>query len=127
MAALALTAGCNADIDDAAVPPDADIARVELRLAEHPCVRDLDLWERSYRYSRKMGLFTAYSLNPDFNVVEFHLRRAGTATIVPGRKVMAHRQSGDWPDGPSIQSLDGRFQLDGGKLLISRCEPVARA
>lgn len=115
-------AGCNASVNDMDIPSEADIEQVEHRLARHPCVRDLDQWERSYRYSRKVGLLTPYSLNPDLNVVEFHLRRAGTVTIIPGRRIIAHTESGDWPDTQSIQSLHGRYDLNGSMLAISRCE-----
>ena len=122
--ALLLLAGCSANVDDTAVPSDVDIARLEARLAEHPCVGDLKEWERSYRFSRKTGLFTPYSLNPDLDVIEFHFRRAGTISIEPALKVMAPGQSGDWPDSAAIQSLEGRFTIAGGSLRLPRCKPI---
>lgn len=122
--ALLLLASCNAHMDDRAVPSADDIARLEARLAEHPCVGDLKDWERSYRFSRKSGLLSPYSLNPDLDVIEFHFRRAGTVSIEPGRKVMAPDRSGDWPDSAAVQSLEGRFTITGGALSLSRCKPV---
>lgn len=123
-AVLAFAAGCHAYPEDTLIPSQVDIARLEARLGKHPCIRDLGLWERSYRFSRKSGLLTPYSLNPDLDVIEFHFRRAGTATIEAGRKILTPGHSGDWPDSESIQSIDGRFQLNSNRLVLSRCEPI---
>lgn len=122
-AALAL-ASCSFEIDDASIPAEADIQRVERKLADHPCVGDLGQWERNYRYSRKTGLFSDYSLNPDLDVIEFHLRRAGTIAIAPGRNVMRTDQTPDWPDTRTIRTIDGRYKIEGGLLDLARCEPL---
>jgi hypothetical protein len=118
-------AGCFQQVDDPSIPATEDIAELERALARHPCVGDLDGWERNYRFSKRSGLLTPYSLNPDFNVIEFHLRRAGTVTIEPGRTVMRWTEGQDWPDTGTTQSVDGRFTVDGSTLEISRCRPVA--
>ena len=122
--ALILPAACFGDVDDDALPAPADIQRVEQRMSRHPCVGNLDQWERNYRFSRKTGLFSPYSLNPDLDVIEFHFRRSGTVTIVPERKVMVPGPGGDWPDSNPIRSLDGKFTLSDGSLAMARCEPA---
>lgn len=119
-------ASCSYEIDDPSVPQAQDIAELESALARHPCVGDLGLWERNYRFSRQTGLFSDYSLNPDFNVIEFHLRRAGTIRIDPDRRVVPWSKSQDWPDTNTIRSLEGRFKVDGGILEIGLCKPVVR-
>lgn len=121
-AALA-AAGCDWQADDPSIPSDSDIARVEAALARHPCVGDLNLWERNYRFSRKSGLLSAYSLNPDLDVIEFHLRRAGSITIMPGRNIVRWTAP-DWPDSNTILSLDGQYKLLGGDLSLEECEPT---
>ena len=123
-AAMLALAGCNATLSDIAVPEPSDIEKVEERLSRHPCVGDLGNWERNYRFARKSGLFTAYSLNPDLDVVEFHLRRTGTISIRPGRFVFEPRPGGDWLDSGPITSIDGRFTLSTGSLRLSKCEPI---
>lgn len=121
-----LLAGCNMEANDVSVPDEADIARLEAKLARHPCIGDLNAWERNYRYSRTTGLFTPYSLHPDLDVIEFHYRRAGTITIEAGRNVMLPGQDGDWPDSATVKSVEGTFKIEGGGLGVERCEPVAR-
>lgn len=122
---LLLLAGCNAEIDDNAVPADADIERLEERLSQHPCVGNLDQWERNYRFSRKSGLFSPYSLQPDLDVVELHLRRVGTVSVKPGKHIWMPRHGGDWRDSKPARSLDGRFSLGDDKLVLSGCKPIA--
>jgi hypothetical protein len=125
--ALVLPAACFADVNDDAVPATSDIERLEQRLSQHDCVADLSQWERNYRYSRKTGLFTPYSLNPDFDVIEFHFRRVGTVRIDPGRKIMVPGPGGDWPDSNPIHSLDGKFTLSTGSLAMGPCDPAKAA
>ena len=125
VSALAV-ASCFQDIDDPSIPAAKDIAHLEDALSRHPCVGDLGLWERNYRFSRKTGLLTPYSLNPDFNIIEFHLRRAGTMTIEPGRHVMQWREAEDWPDTNTIRTVDGRFVVESDTLEVARCKPMAR-
>ena len=125
LALVLLTAsGCDSGIPDTATPPEADIQRVEVKLSQHPCVGNLDLWERNYRFSRKPSLLWPHSLYPDFDVIEFHFRRAGTIQIQPGLKVMT--PAGDWPDSAPIQALEGRFTLGGGALDMARCKPAGQ-
>lgn len=123
LALVLLLSGCDTGVPDTATPPEADIQRAEARLAQHPCVGNLDLWERNYRFSRKPSLLWPHSFYPDFDVIEFHFRRAGTIEIEPGLKVMT--PAGDWPDSAPIQALEGRFTLANGALDIPRCKPVA--
>jgi hypothetical protein len=118
---LLLATACGSEVEDNAVPPPAAIEQLEQRLARHPCVSNLDEWERNYRYSRKAGLFTQYSLNPDFDVIEFHLRRAGSVTITAGRNVVQSPPDGDWPDSRPIEAIDGRFTLSSGSLRLAGC------
>lgn len=125
--ALLLLAGCDVQLDDTSVPSAEDIRRLETMLSKHPCVGDVGGWERNYRFSRKTGLLSDYTLNPDFDVIEFHLRRAGTISIEPRMSIMAPTPGGDWPDSSPIRSVDGKFTLGSGALTMSRCEPIARA
>ena len=125
-AALLLSTACSVQVDDSSIPSGDDIARLEAALARHPCVGDLERWERSYRFSRKTGLISDYTFNPDFDVIEFHLRRAGTILIRPGVNVMTPTPGGDWPDSSPIRSVDGRFTLGSGELAVSRCDPAPR-
>ena len=123
-AGLLALSGCNAAVADIAIPERSDIEKVEERLSQHSCVGSLGEWERNYRFARKSGLFTAYSLNPDLDVVEFHLRRTGTISIRPGRFVFEPPPSGDWPDSSPIKYIDGKFTLSTGSLRLSKCEPI---
>lgn len=124
-AALLTLSACNATVGDTVVPEPSAIDRIEQKLSRHPCVGSLEQWERNYRFARKTGLFTPYSLNPDLDVVEFHLRRTGTISIAPGRFVFEPPPGGDWPDSRPIQSIDGRFTLSTGAISHSKCEPIA--
>ncbi len=118
---LVLLGGCYRENPEAA-PSAAQIAMVEKRLADHPCVGDLREWERNYRFAPATGI-SAYTTRSDLDVVEFHLRRAGTFTIEPGVNVLRRADSDDWPDGRNVHSLDGRFKIVGNGLAISRCRP----
>ena len=126
MAAL-LCAGCDISVDDSAVPAAADVERLERLLAAHPCVRQLDGWERNYRFSRKSGTLFGHSLNPDLDVIEFHLRKAGTVTVAAGRNVMAPKPNGDWPDSRPMEAVDGKLTLSSGKFSLSPCPRNRRA
>jgi hypothetical protein len=119
---LLLLCACSYSVEDQTEPTSADIVRVEAKLAKHPCIGDLGQWERNYRFSRKTGLLSSYSLNPDIDVIEFHLRRSGTVAIEPGVNVMKPPPGGDWPDSSPIESIDGTFKLSDGKLGMPRCE-----
>ncbi|HEX2802495.1 MAG TPA: hypothetical protein VHN55_00715 [Sphingomicrobium sp.] len=122
-AAVFLLAGCTV-VDDSAVPESPDIQRLEKQLAQHPCVGGLDGWQRNYRFSRKTGLFSPYSLSPDLDVIEFHLRRARTVTIAPGLNVLPPEAGGNWPDSQAIQTVDGRYRLTDGSLKLAPCNAV---
>jgi hypothetical protein len=124
-AILLLAAGCQAHVEDNAVPSAADIARLEAKLAKHPCIGDLQQWERNYRFSRKPAFLFPHSINPDLDVIELHLRRVGTVSILPTRNVMVPAPAGDWPDSRPIQSIDGRFTLSSGALALKRCQAAA--
>lgn len=69
LALVLLLSGCDTGVPDTATPPEADIQRAEARLAQHPCVGNLDLWERNYRFSRKPSLLWPHSFYPDFDVI----------------------------------------------------------
>jgi hypothetical protein len=115
---LLMLAGCSFDTGEGPLPAEADIDRLEAKLAGHPCVGDLNGWERSYRYSTKTGLLTPYSLNPDLDVIELHLRRAGTVTIQAGRTTFPSA-SGGWPDSAAVQSIEGRYKVTARALDLS--------
>ena len=121
-----LLSSCGYGVEDTALPSDADIRNIEAGLSHHRCIGDLTLWERNYRFSRKAGFLTDHSLNPDLDIVEFHLRRVGTITIVPGRNVMTPGPDGDWPDSNPIMSIDGRYQLSSGRLSVGPCIPFGK-
>ena len=117
--------GCSARDDDAA-PNNPTIELIEKKLAVHPCVADLDQWERTYRFAKPSGL-SAYATNIDHGIVEFHLRRAGRVDIRPGRNVLRRGDREDWPDGPYVQSVDGQFDLATHALRMPRCSRRASA
>lgn len=103
------------------MPGDTDLAKLEQKLARHPCIGELDLWERSYRFKRTSGMFSSDST--DFSVIEFHFRRTGTITLVPGSKAVSPDDSENWPDSPSIETLSGRYNVKSGRLSVERCRP----
>lgn len=123
-ALLLLTSACSRQVDNTARPAATEIDRLEALLSRHPCVGHLNSWERNYRFAKKTGLFSEYSLNPDLDVVELHLRRVGTVTIGAGQNAMAPDPDGDWPDRRPIRSIDGKFTLTGSNLRLPRCRPV---
>ena len=121
--AVALSlAACSAGSEES-LPDDAYINLIERKLAEHPCVGDLAKWERNYRYAKATGI-SAYTANADFDVIEFHLRRAGTTTIDPGRNVMRRGEVDGWPDGKYIRFIDGRYKIGENRMRLSRCAPL---
>lgn len=122
-AALSLT-GCGQPVEDA-VPVDSIIELVEARLATHPCIGDLNAWERNYRFAKSTG-YSAYTSHADLDVVEFHLRRAGSTTIAPGRNILRRDDVDDWPDGKGITSIDGRFRMSDKRLTMPPCPPNRR-
>jgi len=119
--ALFLTA-CSAGDPDS-IPDDVYVKLIERKLAEHPCVGNLAQWERNYRYARRTGI-SAYTADADFDVIEFHLRRAGTTTIIPGRNVMRRGELDGWPDGKYIRFIDGRYKIGENRMQLSRCAPL---
>lgn len=119
IAAALLLSACS-DGNDTALLSGAYVDLIEQRLAKHPCIGDLEKWERNYRFAKPTGL-SAYTAHADIDIVEFHLRRSGTTTIVPGRNVMRRGESDDWPDGKNIRSIDGRYKIGENRLSLSRC------
>ena len=118
-----LLMACAAE-EDSSVPSEQEIAKVEAKLASHPCIGSLDSWERNYRYGMSKRMFWPQSDHPNFDVIDFHLRRAGSVDIAAGRNRFS-TGSGDWPDSSSIQSIDGSFVIGSGRLKVGRCKPVA--
>ena len=119
-AGIMIVGGCSYEASERPLPTEADVSRLEDKLTGHPCVGDLSEWERDYRYSMTTGLFTPYSLNPDLDIIEFRLRRAGTVTIHAGRKILPSKR-GSWPDSAAVQSVEGRYKIKGGGLTIHGC------
>lgn len=117
--ALCLLAGCDDQQGHSPLPGEADLVKLEQKLGRHPCVGNLDLWERSYRFKRTPGMFS--SDNTDFGVIEFHFRKAGTITLVPGSKTVSPDDSESWPDSPSVEALSGRYNVKSGTLSVARC------
>ena len=120
-----LLLGCAA-AGDSSVPSEEQISKVEAKLASHPCIGSLNDWERNYRFGMSKRMFWPQSDHPNFDVIEFHLRRAGSVTIAPGRAGFS-TGSGDWPDSSSIRSIDGSFVVGSGRLNVGRCKTEARA
>lgn len=116
-----LLIACAAEIDPS-VPTEQEIARVEAKLASHPCIGSLASWERNYRYGMSKRVFWPQSDHPNFDVIEFHLRHVGSVEIAPGSARFG-TGSGDWPDSSSIRSIDGSFVLGSGRLSLPRCRP----
>ena len=126
LSSLFLVAGaCSPERRADEVPSAEQIDRVETALSRSPCIGDLAQWERNYRYSRKAGMFFWHSINPDLEVIEMHLRQAGTVAVRPGRAVVEPSLSRDWPDIKGIRAIDGRFWLGNGRLQLRGC-PRAR-
>ena len=71
-------------------------------------------------------MFWPQSDHPNFDVIEFHLRRIGSVQISP-RRARFSTGSGDWPDSSSIRSIHGSFVVSSGRLNVGRCKPEARA
>jgi hypothetical protein len=120
-----LLLACAAEGDSSA-PSEQQIAAVEAKLASHPCIGSLTSWERNYRFGMSKRMFWPQSDHPNFDVIEFHLRRAGSVQIAPGRAGF-RTGSGDWPDSSSIRSIDGSFVISSGRLNVGRCKPEPRA
>lgn len=118
---LLLASACSPERGAEAIPPAAQIDRVEAALARSACIGDLDEWERNYRYSRKAGMFFWHSINPDLDVIEMHLRHAGTVAVRPGRTIVGTSLGSDWPDIRGIRAIDGRFRLGNGTLQLGGC------
>jgi hypothetical protein len=122
IAAALLMSACS-DESDRDVPVDAYINLIEQKLANHPCVGELAQWERSYRFAKPGGI-SAFTAHADHDVIEFHLRRAGTTTIAPGRNVMRRGSVDDWPDGKNIRYIDGRYKIGENVLRVGSCVPL---
>ena len=120
-----LLLACGAE-GEFSVPSEQQIAAVEARLASHPCIGSLASWERNYRFGMSKRMFWPQSDHPNFDVIEFHLRRVGSVEIAPGRAGFS-TGSGDWPDSSSIRSIDGSFVITSGRLNVGRCKPAATA
>jgi len=118
-------ASCSEEATRSPLPNEADLSSLEAKLARHPCVGDLQIWERSYRFLR-----TPRMLEPDhidFSVIEFHFRRAGMITVVPGHNVFNPDDSENWPDSPAVQALSGRYSIKSGALNMARCRPLSQS
>lgn len=119
----ALLLGACSGAADQAVPNAGLVNLIEQKLASHQCVGDLSQWERTYRFAKPTG-FSAFTAHADIDVIEFHLRRAGTVTVSPGRTILRRGEVDDWPDGKYIRSIDGRYKVGGDALRLSRCVPL---
>lgn len=113
-----LAIGCSQE-RHSPMPREADIQRLEARLANHPCVGELDGWERNYRYKRTASAF--WTDNTDFSVIEFHFRQAGTITLAPVRRIIGPDNSADWPDSRAIRSVSGVFNTKSGTARLAKC------
>ena len=121
---LCLLTACGGDEGHSPLPDPADLARMEKKLERHPCVGDLGLWERTYRFKRNPGMF--WSDRTDFAVIEFHFRRAGTISLVAGSKTVLPDDSENWPDSPAVEAFSGGYNVKSGTLSVDRCRPVRR-
>jgi hypothetical protein len=121
--ALSLFACSQAD-EGRSIPRAEDVERLEAKVASHPCVGDLNGWERNYRFAHKRHMFWPESDYPDFDIIEFHFRRARTITIAPARNLIRTSEGRDWVDSASIQTIDGSFRVTTGELHMRRCKPL---
>lgn len=116
--------GCSQTGDESPAPRAGDVDKLESRLSGHPCIGQLDGWERNYRLGMSRRMFWPQSDYPDLDVVEFHFRKAGTIAIAPTRNLVTASQNRDWRDSSSIQTIDGSFVVSSGRLNLARCEPL---
>ncbi|QNN64179.1 hypothetical protein H9L12_07270 [Sphingomonas rhizophila] len=124
---LPLLSACEA-ADGDGLPDERHVQRIEQRLAANPCIGDLRQWERLYRFADPGG-FSAYTAHPNFDVIDFHLRRAGTTTITPGRVIVPRGERRDWPDDRFVQSIDGSYKIGEDRMTlirVPRCQRQGR-
>ena len=117
-------ASCSQGGADPSAPRIHDVDRLETKIATHPCVREVEGWERNYRFGMSRRFFWPQSDHPDFDVIEFHYRRVGTLEIKAARNYFTTDASGDWPDSSPIRTVDGSFAITSGQLSIRRCQPL---
>jgi hypothetical protein len=117
-----LLSACGEESEHLPFPGEPDLVKLETKLSRHPCVGNLDDWERTYRFKHKPG--TLMSGSTDFGVIEFHFRRAGTITLTPGRKAVSPDDSENWPDSPAVKVLEGNYNIRSGTLSVQRCQRV---
>jgi len=125
IAGAVLLAACS-EGNENSLPNDFYVNLIERKLAQHPCIGDLSKWERNYRLAKPVGI-SAYTAHANLDVIEFHLRRAGTTTILPGRNVLRRGEMDDWPDGKYIQFIDGRYRIGGNLMYLSRCPSLEKS
>lgn len=101
-------------------PLDSHLDLIEQELEGHPCVGDLNKWERNYRFAKPSGL-SAYTAHANFDVIEFHLRLAGSTRVSAGRNVFTRGKKDDWPDGKGIRFIDGSYKIGERSLRMPRC------
>ena len=124
---LVALAGCTSEPDRPLVPAEKDVARLEARLGQHPCVGTLDEWERNYRLGHQSSQLWPGTFTPEFDVIEFRFRHTGPISIKPARNIVAIGADQDWPDSPAVRTLTGRFNVKSGRLNVDRCRPEPAA
>ena len=120
----AILLGCSGPEGELSMPRAADVERLEAAVARHPCIGSLDGWERNYRFAMSKRVFWPDSNHANQDVIEFHLRRAGTVAIAPARNLVPLTENGDWPDSSPIRTVDGSFVISSGRLTVARCKPL---
>lgn len=120
----AVLIGCSGPEDELSTPRAADVDRLEVKAAKHPCIGALDGWERSYRFGLSERVFWPHSNHANQDVIDFHYRRAGEVTIAPARNLIALGANGDWPDSSPIRTVDGSYVISSGRLNVARCKPL---
>ena len=118
-----LLIACSGEEEGNRIPSIEDVHKLETKVATHPCVRGLQRWERNYRFAVDRRLFWPQSDYVDRNVIEFHFRGAGTIVIRPERNLIAS-DSRDWRDSAAIQTIDGFFVINSGRLRVAGCKPI---
>ena len=124
LALCALLLGCSDPATELSVPRPADVDRLEAAAARHPCIGELDGWERNYRFAMSKRIFWPQSDHANQDVIDFHYRRVGSVAIAPARNLVPLGANGDWPDSSPIRSVDGSFAISTGKLSVARCKPL---
>jgi hypothetical protein len=120
-ATLVACSACSSTTDFQ--PSDAEIAKLERKLAVNHCVGNLDNWQRAY--VRKESLENEAG-HFDSRMIEFTLQRADGKVTVPGRKQLSRYE--DWAITGGCREPDclfGGYAIPTDELLLECGGPPA--